>query len=62
MVARAPSARRRIPERFKAMAWLERAHVARDPFLALVKSDLLLRNLHADPRFKAFLRKMKLPD
>jgi len=44
------------------MARLERAHVARDPFLALVKSDLLLRNLHADPRFKAFLRKMKLPD
>jgi TolB-like protein len=45
-----------------ALSWLERAYVQKDIFLWLVKSDPLLGNLDSDPRFKAFLRKMNLPE
>jgi adenylate cyclase len=45
-----------------AFAWLDRAYRQRDPALEFVKCDLLFENLHADPRYKAFLRKMKLPE
>lgn len=45
----------------EAMHWLERAYVQKDTNLFLVKSYLPLQGLAADPRFKAFLRKMKLP-
>ena len=46
----------------EAMHWLERAYVQKDTNLFLVKSYLPLQGLAADPRFKAFLRKMNLPD
>jgi tetratricopeptide (TPR) repeat protein len=45
-----------------AMRWLERAYVQKDPSLYTATADLPLRKLATDPRFKAFLRKMNLPE
>ena len=45
-----------------AFEWLERAHDQRDGGLADIKSDRLMRGLVGDPRYKAFLRKLKLPE
>ena len=45
----------------KAFVWLERAYAQRDGGLAWLKGDPLLKNLEADPRYKAFLKKMRLP-
>jgi len=43
-------------------AWLNRAYELRDPGLAVfVKADPMLESLRADARYKALLRKMKLP-
>jgi TolB-like protein len=44
-----------------AFAWLERARVQHDEGLEFVRIDLLFVNLHADPRWTAFLHKMNLP-
>ena len=41
-----------------AFQWLERAHAQRDPGLTEMKCERLLRSLHGDPRWQAFLRKM----
>jgi hypothetical protein len=46
----------------RAFEWLERAYAKRDSDLYYVKGDPLLRNLESDPRYKAFLRKMNLPE
>jgi TolB-like protein/Flp pilus assembly protein TadD len=46
----------------QAFAWLDRAYKQRDYSCAFVKSDSLLKNLWPDPRYKGFLRKIKLPD
>jgi hypothetical protein len=46
----------------KAMYWLERAHAQKDPGLYYIKGDPPLKSIAADPRFKAFLRKMNLPE
>ncbi len=46
----------------EAMHWLERAYVQKDNVLYSVKGDLPLKSLEADPRFKAFLRQMNLPE
>jgi TolB-like protein len=46
----------------EAMHWLERAYTQKDGSLYLVKASLPLKSLEADPRFKAFLRKMNLPE
>lgn len=35
---------------------------ARDEDLYVIKGDPLLKNLEGDPRYKAFLRKMNLPE
>ena len=48
-------------EKAPAFAWLERAYRQRDGGLNLVKTDPSLAALHDDPRFGAFLRKLKLP-
>lgn len=48
-------------EKDKAFEWLERAYNQRDGGLSAVKGDPLLRNLESDPRYTAFLKKMKLP-
>jgi len=45
----------------EAFEWLDRAHAQRDTILVLTKMDPLLKNLHSDPRFAAFLKKLNLP-
>ena len=45
----------------KAFEWLERAYKQRDGGLSQMKGDPLLRSLESDPRYAAFLKKMKLP-
>jgi predicted Zn-dependent protease len=49
-------------EKDRAFEWLERAYTQRDGGLATVKVDPLLDSLHGDPHFKAFLKKMQLPE
>ena len=44
----------------RAFEWLERADLARDPGLVELKAEILLRNLHADRRWRTFLEKMGL--
>ena len=44
-----------------AFAWLDRAYAQRDPGLASLKGDPLLKNLEKDPRYAALLKKMRLP-
>jgi TolB-like protein/Tfp pilus assembly protein PilF len=45
-----------------AMKWLERAYDQRDLALIEMFGDPVFDSLADDPRFKAFLRKMKLPE
>jgi serine/threonine protein kinase/Flp pilus assembly protein TadD len=45
----------------KAFEWLDRAYDLRDGGLALIKGDPLLRSIEQDPRYAAFLKKMRLP-
>jgi tetratricopeptide (TPR) repeat protein len=45
-----------------AFAWLDRAFAQRDEDLFAVKGAPLLKNLEGDPRYKAFLRRMNLPE
>jgi Flp pilus assembly protein TadD len=46
----------------EAMHWLERAYAQKDPYLVYLKAELPQKSLAADPRFKAFLRKMNLQE
>ena len=47
----------------EAMHWLERAYAQKDPYLFGIKGDwLFMKGLETDPRYKAFLRKMNLPE
>jgi len=46
----------------RAFEWLERARRQRDAGLPSLRADTLLSNLHGDPRWNAFLRKMGLAD
>jgi hypothetical protein len=46
----------------EAMHWLERAYAQKDPELFRIKSQTELKSLTADPRYKALLRKMNLPE
>jgi len=43
-----------------AMSWLERGYIIRDPGLPDVGANKLFDPIRDDPRFQAFLRKMKL--
>jgi tetratricopeptide (TPR) repeat protein len=45
-----------------AMQWLDRAYRQKDPMLFELVGEPLLNNITDDPRFNAFLRKMKLPE
>jgi tetratricopeptide (TPR) repeat protein len=45
-----------------AFQWLDRAYVQKDFLLEYIKGEPLLKSLVADPRYKAFLRKMNLPE
>jgi serine/threonine-protein kinase len=46
----------------RAFEWLERARRQRDAGLPGLRADTLLSNLHDDPRWDGFLRKMSLAD
>ena len=46
----------------RAFEWLERARRQRDGSLGLMRCDPFLANLHEDPRWDVFLRKMGLAD
>jgi len=45
-----------------AFEWLERSYEQKDPGLIEITGEPLLDGIAADPRFKAFLRKMNIPD
>jgi TolB-like protein/DNA-binding winged helix-turn-helix (wHTH) protein/Tfp pilus assembly protein PilF len=45
----------------EAFEWLDRAHAQRDGGLIGTKVEPLLKTLHNDPRFAAFLKKLNLP-
>jgi adenylate cyclase len=45
-----------------AFRWIDRAYRQRDAGIYFIKVDPLLKNLETDPRYKAFLRKMNLPE
>jgi TolB-like protein/Tfp pilus assembly protein PilF len=46
----------------QAFAWLDRAYQQHDAGLETINRDFFMNSLHGDPRWKAFLRKMKLPE
>ncbi len=48
-------------ERDKAFEWLERAYRQHDSGLAFIKGNPVLSSLNGDPRWPAFLKKMRLP-
>jgi len=45
----------------EAFEWLDRAYAQRDPSLIGTRVEPLLKSLHNDPRFAAFLKKLNLP-
>jgi TolB-like protein/DNA-binding winged helix-turn-helix (wHTH) protein len=45
----------------EAFEWLDRAYAQHDPSLVTTKVDPLLKSLHNDPRYAAFLTKLHLP-
>ena len=45
-----------------ALQWLERAYGQKDGGLMEIVGEPMFKNLADDPRYKAFLRKMKLPE
>jgi adenylate cyclase len=45
----------------QAFQWLDNAYQVRDPGVTEVKINPLLKNLHRDPRYNQFLKKMRLP-
>jgi TolB-like protein len=46
----------------EALTWLDRAYLQKEPTLFLIKGDPFFRKLEGDPRYKAFLRKINLPE
>jgi TolB-like protein/thioredoxin-like negative regulator of GroEL len=46
----------------QAFKWLDLAYTQKDPYLHSIKGEPTLKNLEEDPRYKAFLRKMNLPE
>ena len=49
-------------DRDLALQWLEHAYDKKDHDLVQMLGEPLFKNLVDDPRFKAFLRKMNLPE
>lgn len=47
-------------EKDQAFAWLDRALARRDASLVYLKFDPLMQNLRGDPRYRAWLRRMRL--
>lgn len=50
-----------LGEKDRAFEWLEKAYEQRDSMMSWLKLDNRLKDLHADPRFPALVRKMGLP-
>jgi tetratricopeptide (TPR) repeat protein len=48
-------------QRDEAFRWLDRAYAQHDTGLIWTKVEPLLKNLHGDPRYTAFLKKINLP-
>jgi hypothetical protein len=46
----------------KAFEWLDLAYAQRSGSLVGIKVDPLMKSLHKDPRFAAFLKKLNLPN
>jgi len=46
----------------RALSELEKAYQTHDPYLWYIKGDPLFAKLEGNPRYKAFLRKMNLPE
>jgi hypothetical protein len=46
----------------QAMHWLDRAYAQKDASLLYIKVEMPLKSLEGDARYKAFLRKMNLPE
>jgi len=46
----------------EAFEWLDRAYQQHDDNLHWIKTDRSFENFRSDPRYKAFLRKMNLPE
>jgi TolB-like protein/Flp pilus assembly protein TadD len=46
----------------EAFKWLDRAYAQKDPLLNGIKYRSEFDNLHGDPRYKALLKKMNLPE
>lgn len=49
-------------QRDEAFEWLDRAYAQRDGGLDLTNLEPMLKNLHGDPRYSAFLKKVHLPN
>ena len=49
-------------EKDQALDWLERAYTQRDISLWVIMVDPLVASVSGDPRYKALLRKMNLPE
>ena len=49
-------------EKDQAFEWLDRAYAQRDPGTSEIKGDRTMRPIMRDPRYKAFLAKLKLPE
>jgi tetratricopeptide (TPR) repeat protein len=49
-------------ENDQAFAWLDRSYVQHEKAMMDIKGDPLLNDLRGDPRYKAFLQKMNLPE
>jgi tetratricopeptide (TPR) repeat protein len=49
-------------QRDEAFEWLDRAYAQREANVAYTNLDPLLKNLHGDPRYAAFLKKIHLPN
>jgi hypothetical protein len=46
----------------EALKWLERAGAQKDPGIAQAKGDPAFARYAGDPRYRAWLRKMNLPE
>jgi tetratricopeptide (TPR) repeat protein len=51
-----------LGQKDKAFQWLDRAYQNRDYFLTFIKTDPFMDPLRDDPRFKAMLRRIGLPE
>jgi TolB-like protein len=49
-------------EKDEAFMWLDRAYEHREPGVIEIRTDEAFQNLHEDPRWKAFMSKLKLPE